>query len=88
MSGVDKKNCPQCHTSGVTILERKETYHLDEGKFFKIFHVTYVCKTGCWHNWTEFYRLELKDFTIEEISQIPFEEEEIITPDKITFGKD
>ena len=67
MSSVEKKTCPNCFTDGVSILERKESFHLDQGKFYKVFHVTYVCQKGCWHNWTEYYRLELKDFNLEHV---------------------
>jgi len=88
MSSIEKKSCPNCFTEGVTILERKDTFHLDQGIFYQVYHVTYVCKKGCWHNWTEYYRMELKDFNLGDFSQIPFEEEEIITPDKITFKKE
>ncbi|MCG3226331.1 MAG: hypothetical protein H7645_05370 [Candidatus Heimdallarchaeota archaeon] len=84
----DDKTCPKCFTSEVTILEKKETFHLDQGIFYKIIHVTLVCKKGCWHNWHEYYKLHLKDFAEDEkITRLPIFEEEIITPGDIEFRK-
>ena len=88
MSSLERKKCINCHTEGVSILERKETYHHDQGIFYKIFHITYVCKKGCWHDWTEYYRTELKDFNDDDTEQMVFPEEEIITPDRVKFTKD
>jgi hypothetical protein len=78
---ADDKVCPKCFTSNVRVLEKKETFHLDQGVFYKIIHVTLVCQKGCWHNWHEYYRIHLKDFKEEEkITRLPIFEEEIITP--------
>lgn len=85
MSSLERKKCIKCHTEGVTILERKETYHLDQGVFYKIFHINYICKKGCWHDWIEYYRTELKDFNEKDTEPMVFPEEEIITPDRINF---
>ncbi len=85
----DNYVCPKCFTEGATVLESKESYHLDNNKFFQIIHVTLVCKTGCWHNWKEYYKILLKDFSHEEeITKVPYFTEKIISPDQINFGKE
>ncbi|NPD88218.1 MAG: hypothetical protein HGN29_05825 [Asgard group archaeon] len=82
----DDMTCPKCFTSEITILEKKETFHLDQGVLYKIVHVTLVCKKGCWHNWLEYYRIKLKDFKEEErITRLPIFEEEIISPREVSF---
>ena len=88
MSALERKKCINCHTDGISVLERKETFHLDQGVFYRIFHINYVCKKGCWHNWIEYYRVELKDFNETAIEHLVFPEEEIITPDKINLPQD
>ena len=85
----DEISCPNCHTSGVTILEKKESKHLDNGIFYKIIELTMVCKAGCWHNWQEFYRVELKNFNEDErIVKLPLFRDEIINPSQIQFSKE
>ncbi len=82
----DDMTCPKCFTGEVTLLEKKETFHLDQGVFYRIIHATFVCKKGCWHNWHEYYKIQLKDFEEEEkITRLPIFEEEIITPGDIMF---
>ena len=85
----DDFQCPNCFTDGVKILEKKESYHLDNGIFYKIIHVKLVCQKGCWHNWDEFYRYKLKDFNEEEkeMKKIPYLNDEIIKPGEISFTK-
>ncbi len=82
----EDKKCPKCFTDSVRVLEKKETFHLDQGVFYKIIHVTLVCQKGCWHNWNEYYRIQVKDFKEEEkITRLPIFEEEIISPGDILF---
>ncbi|MCE7748282.1 MAG: hypothetical protein GPJ51_07785 [Candidatus Heimdallarchaeota archaeon] len=87
MTGIsDQYICPNCFTEGASVLEKKETFHLDNDKFFQIVHLTLVCKDVCWHNWTEYYRILLKDFSAEEkITVVPYFTDEIISPDQIEF---
>ncbi|MCG3221660.1 MAG: hypothetical protein H7641_09805 [Candidatus Heimdallarchaeota archaeon] len=81
---TDDMTCPKCFTGNITVLEKKESYHLDQGVYYKIISVTLVCKKGCWHNWHEYYKIELKNFADEErITRLPIFEEEIITPGDI-----
>ena len=83
---TDDMKCPKCFTGEISVLEKKESFHLDQGVYYKIVHVTYVCQKGCWHNWNEYYRIQLKDFTEEErITRLPIFEEEIISPGDIKF---
>ncbi len=82
----DQHICPKCFTEGASVLEKKETFHLDNNKFFQIIHVTFVCKNVCWHNWNEYYKILLKDFSEEEkITVVPYFADEIISPDQIKF---
>ena len=82
----EEMTCPKCFTGDVNILEQKESFHLDNGVYYKIIHLTIVCQKGCWHNWEEFYRVQLKDFKEEErVRRVPFLEEEIIRPQEIEF---
>ncbi|MCE7741222.1 MAG: hypothetical protein GOP50_02075 [Candidatus Heimdallarchaeota archaeon] len=85
----DEISCPNCFTSGVTILEKRESKHLDNGIYYKIVELTLVCKAGCWHNWSEYYRVELKNFNEDErIVKLPLFSEKIINPDQINFSKE
>lgn len=85
----DEFTCPKCFTGDITVLEKKETYHLDNGIFYKVIHLSLVCQKGCWHNWEEFYRIELKDFNKEEkITKLPYFAEEVINPEEVHFYKD
>ena len=90
MSAVgDSFTCPKCFTEGADLLEKKESFHLDQGVYFRVIHLTLVCKAGCWHNWDEFYRIKLKDFNEEEkVVKIPYFNEEVISPADIKFRKD
>jgi hypothetical protein len=84
----DNYVCPKCFTEGAAVLEKKETYHLDNNKFYQIVHVTFVCKIGCWHNWKEFFKILLKDFSEDEnVVKVPYFTDEIISPDQIKFGE-
>jgi len=86
---TDEITCPNCHTTGVTVLEKKESNHLDNGLYYTIIEITLVCKTGCWHNWKEYYRVELKNFNEDaRIVKIPLLREEIIDPDQISFSQE
>ncbi len=89
MSSVsDQYTCPKCFTEGASVLEKKETYHLDNDKFYQIIHLTLVCKIGCWHNWKKYYKILLKDFSEEEkITTVPYFTDKIISPDEINFKK-
>ena len=85
----DEITCPKCFTSGVTILEKIESKHLDNGVFYRIIELTLVCKKGCWHNWDEYYKVTLKDFNEDErIVKLPFFRDEIINPNQINFKKE
>lgn len=82
----DEYVCPKCFTEGASILEKNETIHLDNNKLFQILHLTLVCKTGCWHNWKEYYKILLKDFSEDDkITTVPYFTEEVISPDQIKF---
>ncbi|MHA1224767.1 MAG: hypothetical protein ACTSSG_11480 [Candidatus Heimdallarchaeaceae archaeon] len=85
---ADNFICPKCFTEGAAILEKRESYHLDNGIYYKIIHITLVCKKGCWHNWDEFYRIKLKDFNEDgKIVKIPYFNEEVIKPSEVSFEK-
>jgi len=85
----DEISCPNCFTSGVTILEKMENKHLDNEIYYKIIELTLVCKKGCWHNWKEYYRVELKNFKDDDrIVKLPLFSEKIINPDEINFSKE
>lgn len=84
----DEFTCPKCFTGDISVLDKKETYHLDNGIYYKIIHLSLVCQKGCWHNWEEFFRIQIKDFNEEEkITKIPYLLEEIINPDEINLQK-
>lgn len=79
--------CPVCSEDNVSLLEKKDTYHLDQGIFYKITHNTYVCKK-CWYNWIKFARFVMHDFNVEEEKEeIQPRIEEIIDPKQIVFDR-
>ena len=85
----DEFTCPNCFTGDITVLEKKETNHLENGIFYKIIHISLVCQKGCWHSWEEFFRIKLKDFNEDEkITKIPYLTEEVINPEDVHFYKD
>ena len=80
--------CPVCSEKNVSLLEKKETYHLDQAVLCKITHNTYVCKK-CWYNWIKFARFVLHYFNVEEekVEILP-KIEEIIDPKQIVFDRE
>ena len=79
--------CPVCSGNNVSMLEKKETYHLDQAVFYKIIHNTYVCKE-CWYNWIKFTRFVMHDFNVEEEKEeILPRIEEVIDQKKIVFNR-
>ncbi|MBA7519758.1 hypothetical protein ES705_11845 [subsurface metagenome] len=79
--------CPVCSEKNVSLLEKKETYHLDLAIFYKITHHTYVCKE-CWYNWIKFSRYVMHDFNDEEeMEEVLPKIEEVIDPKQIVFDR-
>lgn len=79
--------CPVCSEENVSLLEKKDTYHLDQGIFYKITHNTYVCKK-CWYNWINFARFVMHNFNVEEeMEEVLPKIEEIIDPKQIVFDR-
>ena len=84
MSKPVTHNCPNCNCLEVSLMDKKESEHLDQGILYKVIQYNYVCNKNCWHNWTEYERVVLNNFNIDANLKVKYlRKDEIISPQDI-----